>query len=112
MMSTIDPQKLEAICNQVWNDRAAVLEGRGFLSADAALARAVYWRLSKSSDSRTGNAENYERSQTLSTYRLAVNCLLELNAQTPFDCAPFLHDLIQRCQVEKAQNSEDKAERH
>ena len=112
MTGTIDPATVEAICHQVWQDRVAVLEGRGFLSADAALARAVYWRLAKSNFSRTGNVENYDSSQTFSTYRVALNCLLELNARTPFDCAPFLEALIQRCQVETAQNSEDKAEQH
>ena len=103
-MTTIDTGRLEAVCSEVWRDRSAVLEGRGFLSFQAALARAVYWRLCKTSESRIGNSENYVASQTFSTYYLAVNCLLELNARPPFDSAPFLQDLVQRCEDEIQHN--------
>jgi hypothetical protein len=99
-MTTIDTDKLEAVCSEVWRDRSAVLEGRGFLSLQAALARAVYWRLCKTTVSRFDNSENYAAAQTFSTYYLAVNCLLQLNARPPFDSAPFLQDLIQRCEDE------------
>jgi hypothetical protein len=105
-MSTLDSEKLEQVCNEVWQDRSAVLQGRGFLSAEAALARAVYWRLCKSNVLRTGSSENYGTSQTFSTYQLAVNCLIELNARPPFDSAPFLDALIERC----SQNFEEKFE--
>jgi hypothetical protein len=103
-MTTIDTEKLEAVCSEVWRDRSAVLEGRGFLSLQAALARAVYWRLCKTTASRFDHSENYAASQTFSTYYLAVNCLLQLNARPPFDSAPFLQDLIQRCEDEDQQN--------
>lgn len=109
-MSTIDSEKLEAVCHDVWHDRSAVIQGRGFLSAEAALARAVYWRLCKSTVLRTGRIENYGTSQTFSTYQLAVNCLIELNARPPFDSAPFLEALIQRCQGEASPNGDEKFE--
>jgi len=104
VMTTIDTEKLEAVCSEVWRDRSAVLEGRGFLSFQAALARAVYWRLCKTTAARFDSSENYAASQTFSTYYLAVNCLLQLNARPPFDSAPFLQDLIQRCEDEGQHN--------
>ena len=105
-MGTINTDKLEAVCHEVWHDRSSVLQGRGFLSVDAALARAVYWRLCKSTPLRTGSSENYGTSQTFSTYHLAVNCLIELNSRPPFDSAPFLEALIQRCQGEVSHGEE------
>jgi hypothetical protein len=100
MIRTMDSEKLGAVCDEVWRDRSSVLEGRGFLSVEAALARAVYWRLCKSSLSRIASTESTGALQTFSTYHLAVNCLLELNARPPFDSAPFLEDLVQRCEAE------------
>ena len=108
-MTTINTERLEAVCNEVWRDRSAVFDGRGFLSFQAALARAVYWRLRKTTASRIDISENYIASQTFSTYCLAVNCLLELNARPPFDSAPFLQDLIQRCEDEVVQHNSDEA---
>jgi hypothetical protein len=35
------------VCAEVWRDRASIIEGRGDLSAEGALLRAVYWRLCK-----------------------------------------------------------------
>ena len=46
-MSRIDSEKIRQICDGVWRDRAAILAGRGILSNEATLARAVYWRLCK-----------------------------------------------------------------
>ena len=111
-MTTIDTEKLEAVCSEVWRDRSAVLKGRGFLSFQAALARAVYWRLCKTTVSRFDNSENYAAAQTFSTYYLAVNCLLQLNARPPFDSAPFLQDLIQRCEDEIQANRNEPDEPH
>lgn len=46
-MSIIDSEKIRQICHSVWRDRAAILAGRGILSGEATLTRAVYWRLCK-----------------------------------------------------------------
>jgi hypothetical protein len=46
-MNVIDSEKVRQICDGVWRDRAAILAGRGNLSGEATLARAVYWRLCK-----------------------------------------------------------------
>lgn len=46
-MSIIDSEKIRQICHSVWLDRATILAGRGILSGEATLTRAVYWRLCK-----------------------------------------------------------------
>lgn len=108
-MTTINTERLEAVCSEVWRDRSAVFEGRGFLSFEAALARAVYWRLCKTTASQINYSANSVAPQTFSTYYLAVNCLLELNARPPFDSAPFLQDLIRRCEDEVVQHKSHEA---
>ena len=44
---TINSDQFQETGNGVWRDRATLLSGRGFLSGEAALMRAVYRRLSK-----------------------------------------------------------------
>ena len=95
-MTTINSEKFAEICSGVWHDRAAVLTGRGFLSGEAALVRAVYWRLCKSGVSPAGTAECYGSLQTIAAYRLGVSSLLEINARPCFDGRPFLEDLLRR----------------
>jgi len=46
-MHTIDAETFGQICDEVWRDRASILSRRGSLSDEAALVRAVYWRISK-----------------------------------------------------------------
>jgi hypothetical protein len=46
-MSRISATQFGEICDGVWRDRADVLSGRGSLDDEAALVRAVYWRLRK-----------------------------------------------------------------
>lgn len=46
-MTNISAAKFERICDDVWRDRATITAGRGFLSGEDALIRAVYWRLYK-----------------------------------------------------------------
>ncbi len=103
-MTTITAEQFEAICSDVWRDRIAVVSGRGFLSDEAALVRAVYWRLCKAGLGPSGSAENYYSMQGVRAYQLGVGCLLELNARPSFDGAPFLNALVQRYQNEVGQN--------
>ena len=50
-MSTVNPENLRQICNDVWRDRADVLaDCGGGLNGENALIRAVYWRLRKAGD--------------------------------------------------------------
>jgi hypothetical protein len=99
-MTTINSDQFRNICAGVWRDRAAVLAGRGFLSGEAALMRAVYWRLCKGGVKMNASPENYGSSQTFLTYQTIVGCVLELNASPHFDGSPFLQDLLQRYQSE------------
>ena len=99
-MSTVSSQQFELICESVWRDRASVVTSRGFLSAEAALVRAVYWRLCKAGVKPAATIEKHGAGQTIATYRLVVECVLELNASPPFDGAPFLNKLVARYHCE------------
>lgn len=43
-------EKYRQVCDEVWRDRANILTGRGDLSGEDVLVRAVYWRLCKTGD--------------------------------------------------------------
>jgi hypothetical protein len=68
-MSIMDSDKIRQICDGVWRDRTDILAGRGILSGEAALARAVYWRLCKA------GRKPYESIE---------------------DCAPYLTELVRQ----------------
>jgi hypothetical protein len=93
---TISSEQFQEICNGVWRDRAVLVDGRGFLSGEAALMRAVYWRLSKAGIKPILGAENYGSPQTASSYELGVSCLLEVHGHPRFNGSEYLHDLVQR----------------
>jgi hypothetical protein len=93
---TINSEQFQEICNGVWRDRTTVVKGRGFLTGEAALMRAVYWRLSKTGIKPILSEENYGSPRTISAYQLGVGCLLEVHGRPRFDGVPFLKDLLQR----------------
>lgn len=97
---TINSDQFQDICDGVWRDRALLLRGRGFLSGEAALIRAVYWRLSKAGITPTPSAENYGSPSTASSYELGVSCMLEVHARPPFDGTQYLNVLVQRYKKE------------
>ena len=99
-MTTINSGQFGEICNGVGRDRAAVLRGRGFLSGEAALVRAVYWRLWKAGVKPANSAENYNSKPTILTYQLVVRSMLEVSARPLFDGAPILKELVERYQNE------------
>lgn len=90
------------MCEGVWDDRAAVLKDRGVLSGDAALVRAVYWRLCKAGVKPDTDAENYETKPTILAYQLVVSRMLKSNTQPAFDGATILRELVERYQNEEA----------
>ena len=100
VVTSIDSKQFRDICDGVWRDRGTLVRGRGFLSGEAALIRAVYWRLRKTGVRPTVSAENYLSPQTISAYHLGVSCLLELSAHPHFDGVPFLKELVARYQNE------------
>ena len=93
---TVNLEQFQDICGGVWRDRATILEGRGFLSGDAALMRAVYWRLSKTGIKVILSAENYGSPRDVDSYELAVNCMLEMHGHPRFNGAAYLAELMQR----------------
>lgn len=99
-MTTINSEQFGEICDGVWRDRAAVLRGRGLLSGEATLVRAVFWRLCKAGVKPAGSAENYGSKPTVLSYQSVVGSMLELSARPPFDGAPILKELVERYQNE------------
>jgi hypothetical protein len=97
---TINSEQFQKICKGVWQDRVLVIEGRGFLSGEAALMRAVYWRLAKAGIRPMVGAESYGSLQTASSYELGVSCLLEVHGRPRFDATQFLNNLVERCEDE------------
>lgn len=94
-MTTINCKQFQEICGAVWRDRARVVAGRGLLTGEAALVRAVYWRLSKAGISPVLNVDK-RGVEAISAYQIAVNSLLELHACPPFDGAAYLDELLHR----------------
>ena len=99
-MATIDSERFAEICSKVWLDRSAVLTGRGLLSGEEALVRAVYWRLRNLAALPPNSTENYGSPQTVSDYRMGVGRLLEINGHPKFDCAQLLEELVHRYEIE------------
>ena len=100
VMTTINSEQFGEICNGVWRDRAALLRGRGVLSGEATLVRAVFWRLCKAGINPTGCAESSGSQPTILAYQLVVGRMLEVNARPAFDGAPILKELVERYQNE------------
>ena len=99
-MNTINAKQFEEICNHVWSDREGLLKGRGQLSGDAALVRAVYWRLCKAGLESNGRAESSSPTAALFEYQLVVGRMLQVNARPAFEWAPILKELVERYQNE------------
>ena len=99
-MTTIDSERFAEICSKVWLDRSAVLLGRGLLSGEVALVRAVYWRLRNSTALPASSIENYGSPQTVSAYQLGVGRLLEIDGNPNFNCSQFIEELLHRYEYE------------
>ena len=97
---TINSKQFQEICNGVWRDRDRLLSGRGFLSGEAALMRAVYWRLSKAGIKPILSAEDYGSPRTASSYELGVSCMLEIHGHPRFDSTQYLNVLVQHYKQE------------
>lgn len=95
-MTTINSEQFGEICNAVWHDRAAVLRGRGSLSGEATLMRAVFWRLCKAGIKTKGCAENDSSKPAILAYQFVVGRMLEANGRPAFDSAPILQELVER----------------
>jgi hypothetical protein len=99
-MTTINSEQFGEICNAVWRDRAAILIGRGSMSGEATLVRAVFWRLCKVGLKARGLAQNDSSQAEIVAYQSGVHRILEANARPAFDYAPILSELVNRYQTE------------
>src|SRR5438105_15482268 len=99
-MTTIDANQFREICDRVWSERAAVLRGRGSLSGEATLVRAVFWRLCKAGVSTKGSADNDVSKPAILAYELVVGRILKASGRPAFDGAPILKELTRRYQNE------------
>ena len=98
---TINSKQFQEICNGVWRDRDRLLSGRGFLSGEAALMRAVYWRLSnKAGIKPILSAEDYGSPRTASSYELGVSCMIVVHGRPRFDSTQYLNVLVQHYKQE------------
>jgi len=104
-MSSINAKQFEEICDRAWSDRLSVLRGCGNLSGEAALVRAVFWRLRKAGINSRGCADTSGSTPALRAYQLAVLQILKTSSRPPFDAAPILSALIDRYQNEAGQTA-------
>jgi hypothetical protein len=105
MMSMMNPEKFKQVCDGVWRDRAAILTGRGNLRGEAALLRAVYWRLRKAGGAPEGEEiETCDAEQMLPIYQRLVGTTLTGYAPPHFDSAPLLNELVTRYMYEAGQS--------
>ena len=107
IMSTINSNQFEEICNKVWNERVVVLRGRGHVSGETALMRAVFWRLCKAGVRTTGCAESGGSEPTILAYQTVVGRMLERSARPTFDGVPILKELLERYQKEAGAGQEE-----
>jgi hypothetical protein len=101
--TSIDSQTFGQICNEVWRDREAILSRRGIITGEAALVRAVYWRLCKLGGAPGKSIDDCDSVPSSLTYQLVVGSMLELCAQPRFDGAPILNELVHRYHEEGAE---------
>src|SRR5438105_3462859 len=99
-MTTIDANQFREICDRVWSERAAILRGRGSLSGEATLVRAVFWRLCKAGLKAKGCAGNDGSQPTVLAYQSVVGRMLQANGRPPFDSVAILKELVERYQGE------------
>jgi hypothetical protein len=99
-MTTINSQQFGELCEAVWRDRAAVLKGRGSLTGEATLVRAVFWRLCKAGLKTKGLGGNDGSIPTILAYQLVVGRMLEASGRPAFDSAAILKELVERYQGE------------
>ena len=97
-------ENFKQICDGVWRDRAAILIGRGNLRGEAALVRAVYWRLRKAGGGPSEEIAACDPGHMLLIYQRLVGSTLTESAHPPFDSAPLLKELVRRYMYEVGQS--------
>jgi hypothetical protein len=98
--------KFKRVCDHVWRDREAILTGRGCLTGEAALMRAVYWRLCKAWGGVSACEDGSHSGQTLFTYQRLVGILLTQNVGPHYDGSLLLNELVRRYREEAVKASD------
>ena len=109
-MSIIATERFKRVCDQVWRDREAILTRRGGLSGEAALMRAVYWRLCKAWGGLDTSGDASSTDQIFFTYQRRVSIMLTQQAGPRFDGSPLLNELIRQYREESGQAAESRQE--
>lgn len=103
----VKPDKFSRVCDQVWRDREAILMRRGCLTGEAALMRAVYWRLCKTWGGVVSTCDDGSRAgQTLFAYQRLVIILLTQNVGSHYDGSVLLNDLVRQYRVEAVHSAD------
>jgi len=105
-MNTINSEKFGRICDGVWLDRISIQSGRGSLSGETALIRALYWRLCNAGATPGQSLEDCDEEQMLSVYQRLIRSMLKQYAHQSYDDAPYLKELV-RCSVDEGWEEDD-----
>jgi hypothetical protein len=95
-VSAMNSEIFGQICDTVWRDRVAIVSGRGSLSGETALVRAVYWRLCKAGGAPSKMIENCDTEHTALIYQREVGSMIARCARPRFDSTPLLNELARR----------------
>lgn len=104
MTDTTKSEKFKQICDDVWRDRATIITRLEGLSSEAALVRAVYWRLCNAWGETGKSTDGCYTSHMLSTYEELVGRMLMQHAGPQFDGASLLGELVRRYRDETGQS--------
>lgn len=106
MNAVVASDKFRRVCDQVWRDREAILTRRGCLTGEAALMRAIYWRLCKTWGGVSACDDGSHQGQTLFTYQRLVSILLTQNVGPHYDGSPLLNELVRQYREEAIHSAE------
>ena len=109
-MGSDKSEKFKRVCDGVWRDRDAILSRRGRLSGEAALMRAVYWRLCKAWGGSGQGTDGCYTEQILLDYRRLVSIMLTQHAGPHVDAAPLLNNLVSQYREENGRAAESRPE--
>ncbi|MCA1557281.1 MAG: hypothetical protein LC731_01930 [Acidobacteria bacterium] len=109
-MNPLAPDKFKRVCDQVWRDRESILTRRGGLTGEAALMRAVYWRLCKTWGGVSTCEDGSHSGQTHFNYQRLVSIMLTQHAGPHYDGLLLLNELVRRYREESLQSTDSRRE--
>ncbi len=106
VMSADKSEKFKRVCDGVWHDRESILSRRGALSGEAALMRAVYWRLCKAWGELNKGRDDGHTGYMLLNYQRLVSIMLTQHVGSQYDGGPLLNEMVRQYRDESAQAAE------